>query len=254
MISAPWAVVRTTLKEFVRDRLVLICAFIAVLIFAFSLVLGALSFAEQRRILVHFGLLAIHLFSLIFVGFIGCYHIHKEIDRQTCLLVLARPISRAQFFLAKYFATWIFTVLSMISLCFVLVIFLKGEVDTSHLLAIQGIGIMEMTILLGFAMMLSQILRPSLALVSVLSVYFIGQWMDDFQFFARKAKVDLFIGVAEFVKTIFPNLFQYNLRALYFFDNGVPPTQLAWCVLHALGWAGLTITLGVYFFKRRDFV
>ena len=48
-------------REFLRDRVVFICGFVAVFLFGMSFLLGALSFAEQVRILAHIGLLAVYV-------------------------------------------------------------------------------------------------------------------------------------------------------------------------------------------------
>ena len=91
-----YTLVRVSLLEFMREKIVWICMFIAVALIALSFLLGALSFQEKQRILAHFGWLAIQLSSLGISLFLGSYWLHNEMDRQTCLLILARPIARDQ--------------------------------------------------------------------------------------------------------------------------------------------------------------
>lgn len=96
-----WTLARTTLREMLRERVFMVAVLIAIVLLALSFLLGALSFAEQRKILADFGFLAVQISGLGVSLFAGAYLLAKEIEKQTCLLILSRPVTRSQFILGK---------------------------------------------------------------------------------------------------------------------------------------------------------
>ena len=106
---------KTTLQEMLREKVFSIVLLIAVALLGLSFLLGALSFAEQRKILADFGFLAIEIGLLGVSLFSGSYLISKEIEKQTCLLILSRPVSRQQFILGKILGVVALTTLLLFS-------------------------------------------------------------------------------------------------------------------------------------------
>src|SRR4051812_6925954 len=97
-----WVIAKNTFREIIRDRILYGLHIFAILLIGFSLVLGELSFAEQTRISINFGLAGIHLSAITLSIFIGSSLVAKEIEKQTILTLLARPVSRLQFLVGKY--------------------------------------------------------------------------------------------------------------------------------------------------------
>ena len=87
-----WTLARTTLREMLRERVFMVAVLVAIALLGLSFLLGALSFAEQRKILTDFGFLAIQISGLGISLFSGAYLLAKEIEKQTCLLILSRPL------------------------------------------------------------------------------------------------------------------------------------------------------------------
>jgi ABC-type transport system involved in multi-copper enzyme maturation permease subunit len=249
-----YVIALNSLREYVRDKVVLIVGFIAVALFAFSLLLGALSFAEQQRILAHFGLAAIHLSCLAVVSFLGSFLLHKEIERQTCLLVLARPITRAQFLVGKFLGVFQLLFLFIFLLGAALEILLQFQFPFAHYVSVLFGIFMEMSLLLALAVFASTFLRSTLALFATVGSFFIGNWSQDLGFFGEKIKSPLYLILSKSLKIGFPNLFEMNWRSVYFLEKGVPGAQLGWVLLHGLGWTLFFLTVAVFIFRRKDLV
>lgn len=249
-----WVIAVNSLREYIRDKVVLIVGFIAVALFAFSILLGALSFAEQQRILAHFGLAAIHLSCLAVVSFLGSFFMQKEIERQTCLLVLARPISRAQFLIGKFLGVFQLLFLFIFLLGVVLEILLQFQFPLDHYISVLFGIFMEMTVLLTLAVFASTFLRSTLALFVTVGSFFIGNWSQDLGFFGEKIKSPIYTILSKSLKVGFPNLFEMNWRSVYFLEKGVPLNQLGWVLLHGLGWSLFFLTASIFIFRRKDLV
>lgn len=244
----------TTFREYLRERIVWICGFISILLFAFSGLLGALSFSEKIRILLHFGLLAIHLGGLAIVVLVGANVLNREMERQTCLLVLARPLSRAQFLIGKTLGIFLLLNLIGIILSGVLFILLGAHFPIVHLFQILYGIMVEQSVLLSLAFMASIFLRPSIAILLTGGAFLIGNWIQEFGFFARKVKNEFFIFLSTIVDYIFPNFYQMNWRSIYFAENGVHIEKLLWVTLHGFSWTFFFLSVAVILFRRKDLV
>lgn len=245
---------RVSLLEFMREKIVWICMFIAVALISLSFLLGALSFNEKQRILAHFGWLAIQLSSLGISLFLGSYWLHNEMDRQTCLLILARPVARDQFLLGKFLGVVSLSFLVQISLAFALWALLQFDYSLLHFMQIFLGTFLESTIICALCFFAATFLQPVIALLLGLAFFLIGHWTQEVEFFGRKVKNLFFMSLGQTFQWLSPNLYQMNWRSIHFIENGVPMGQMAWVVFHALGWILLSLCLAIYIFRRKDLV
>lgn len=248
------ALLRLSFLEFTRDRVVWIGIFIAVLLFGLSMVLSSLSFNEKQRILSHIGWAAIQLSTMGTSLIIGANWLHKEMDRQTCLLVLARPVSREQFLIGKYLPVLIliFSLQILLGLC--LWALLGFSFSAAHFLQVFYGTFLEVTMVFSIGFFAATFMRPTLAFFMGIGIFLMGHWVQEVEFFGRKFKVGFYEQLARLIKWFSPNLFQFNWRSVYFLENGVPTEQLLWATLHASGWILFLLIASIAVFRRKDLV
>lgn len=248
---------KTTLREMLREKVFMIVVFIAVALLGLSFLLGALSFAEQRRILADFGFLAIQIAMLGISLFLGSYLISKEIEKQTCLLILSRPLSRGQFILGKMGGLLALNTLVMVALGAVLFLLL-GLYETPQLLGtfleISFSLWFESAVILGLVISLSLIVRPVLALAGGIMFFILGHSLEDLTFFANKSGDTTFIETVKVLHWVSPNFYRMNWKSAYFLDSGLPAGGLLWMLTHMLGWLILTSLIAQFLFRRKDIV
>lgn len=249
-----WALLRLSFMEFSRDRIVWIGCFVAVLLFGFTLILGALSFHEQQRILAHLGWATIQISTLGTSLILAANWLHKEMDRQTCLLVLARPVSRAQFLLGKFLPILVLTFILQFVLGLALWALLGFTYSGTFFLQVFIGTFLEVAMVFSVCFMAATFLRPTLAFFMGIGIFLIGHWIQEIEFFGRKYNLGFYENMAQFSKWAFPNLFQYNWRSVYFLENGVPTEQLLWALFHAAGWILFSVSIATLIFRRRDLV
>lgn len=245
----------TTLREMLRERIFIVFAMIAVALIGLSVVLGALTFAEQKRIMTDFGLAAIHIASVAISLFVGAYLLAKEIEKQTCLLILSRPITRNQFILGKLLG--IVAINTILIFILGLVLSLLIQLSSQNMLAYIKILIslwLESSVLLLFAIMLSLVVRPMLALGGGFIVYFLGHWLGDLSFFAEKSKDEFVILLVKGLHYVTPNFYKMNWKADYFVDNGVPAELFLWMSAQMVAWIFIVLFLTQFLFRRKDIV
>lgn len=249
-----FVIARTTLQEMIRERLFLVFIFMAVLLFGISLLLGALSFSEQQRILSNLGFTAIEVTSVGIALFAGAFLISKEIEKQTLLLVLARPISRDQFLMGKVSGIIALNTLLVVALGLVLYILLGTSPNFLNLLTILSSIWFEALIALSLVIFFSVVVRPILALLMSFGILMLGQWIPDLQFFAEKSKDPFFINAVKGVTWVTPNLFRFNWKSYYFLELGFESQDVIWMIAHSMGWILIIFVFACLIFRRKDIV
>lgn len=249
-----WALAKNSFLEFLREKLVWISFFLAIFLFLFSLVLGTLSIDEQTRILAHFGLTAVYLSGLSLASFLGSFVINREVERQTCLIVLSRPVSRSQFLLGKFFGVALLIFLVMVLLAAPLQLMLAGAFPIWNFFEVWLGVFFEIMILLAVSFFAASLTRPSIAAFMTWVVFLTGHWVQEMQFFLNKTKEPFYLWFGKVFEYGLPNLFRMNWRSTYFLEQGVPSESLFWAAAHSTGWVLILLSFAVWIFNRRELV
>ena len=233
-----WTLARTTLREMLRERVFMVAVLIAIALLGLSFLLGALSFAEQRKILTDFGFLAIQISGLGISLFSGAYLLAKEIEKQTCLLILSRPVSRAQFIVGKLLGVLALNSLLMGSLTVLLWILLGLWKEPQFLLSFLEIALSlwcESAVILCLVIFFSLVVRPVLALGAGFMVFLLGHWLGDLAFFAEKSREDMFVQAVKVLHWLTPNFYRMNWKSAYFLEKGIPAENILWMLADMTG-------------------
>lgn len=253
-MRATFVLTRNAFREMIRERTVAILFFGAILLILLSFFVGSLSLDEQRRILVHLGFGAVHLSCLAIVLFKGAYLIQREIDRQTCLMVLARPVSRFQFLLGHYFAVSLL-LMAHIAVQGVLLYSLLGFLmDVGRFITVLTGIFVEMALILACTFLAVQFVRPVVGLLSGFAVFLVGNWLEEMKFFADRAKDEGFRIAAHAIRWAFPNLHLLNLRSESYLLEGFHEVNTFTVMLHFSFWIAAFLMVAGIAFSRRDLV
>ena len=244
-----------TFREIIRDRILYGLIVFTLLLIGLSLALGQLSFTEQARISANFGLTAIHLSAVILSVFVGSTLVAKEIDKQTILTLLVRPISRLQFLLGKCSGLLlvIFTVILGLSLVQLIVLTGLGvPITESFFVALFGISL-ESLVLLGVTILFSTFSRPLLVVCFAIGFFLIGHWVDNLNYFADVSRSEGFRVFAHVVTNLFPNLERFNWRSLIVYNESVAAIEVGMSSLYAIAWFVLLVGIASLVIRKKDF-
>src|SRR5579883_14600 len=89
-------------REVMRDRVLYLIGLFALFLIACARLLPEISAATEKKILLDVGLAAMSLLGLVIAVFVGTGLINKEIEKRTVLVLIAKPISRAEFIVGKH--------------------------------------------------------------------------------------------------------------------------------------------------------
>lgn len=256
MIRPIWIIAKNTFREIIRDRILYGIVVFALLLIGMSLALGELSFAEQARISANFGFAGIQLSACVLAVFVGSSLVAKEIEKQTILTLLARPITRAQFLLGKFVGLSFVILTVMAGLAVVLAALIQAlelAINDTFAVALYGI-VLEALILLGLALLFGSFARPMMTVTFTVALYLIGHWVGSLRYFIEKSDSSAFKAIGKVIVNVVPDLERFNWRAAPVYQMSVPASEVAMTSLYAVGWIVCLIALTALIFRRRDFV
>lgn len=243
-----------TFKEIIRDRILYGLLLFSVFIIGLSRAMGGLSFAEQERIVIDFGLAGVHLSIVILSVFVGSTLVAKELEKRTILTLLTRPITRAEYILGKYlgFVFVIFLLATLLFLVLFLVLALMNvHFNFSMLLALHGF-LLEALVLVSVTMAFGIYSKPILSVSFVMGIFIIGHWIESLNYFASGSDSVLFKSVGSVISFVMPNLEMWNWKSQAVNRQLVSSSEFLSANLNALSWSGLFICIAVVLFKRKD--
>lgn len=243
-----------TLREHIRDKFLHGGIVVCFLLLGLSLILGTLTIDEQQRMIFHLGISSVHFLCLALVLLLGSAKIANEIEKQTCLIVLARPISRNQYLLGLFSGLLALTFILILGLGSFLAFLLRFEFHFLNYIQILFSLFLEMAVLLSVTFVAALLFRPFLAALVSLTVYILGVWLPDLHFFAKKSTNAVFLAFVKIIDFITPHFSRLNLRSHKFLIDGIPGTELNWIYVHSIGWLLVTLVTAQLIFRRKDLV
>lgn len=253
-MKSVWLIALTTFRELIREKLFIIIVFISCLFILLSLALGNLSIFEYQRILADLGLGTMELSTLGLALFSGSYILNKEFEKQTCLILLAKPLSRAQFLLGKFIGLSFLMILNLSILTVVLnFLFLNLEYFGNSLLIAINI-LMKCEVILALVLFLSVAIRPIISLLFGLSFYLYGHWINNAEFFLKQMKDQNLNQYYKILELISPQFFRMNWKSFYYMKDPVPTAEFSFMIGYFMIWISLFMVLAILKFRKKDIV
>ncbi len=261
-------VAQAVFKESVRDRVPYSMVAFAVLIIAASYLISQLTAGQDMKILKDLGLAAIAAFGLLIAVFIGINLVSKEVERRSVFAVLAKPLSRPQFILGKYFGLVLTLVvnLSVMTLAFYAVL-LYVDFTTDPLLKTAWpapaldprlvvaviLIVAELMLVTAIALFFSTFASPLLSALLTLGVWVAGHFNADLRNFETVLDVRPVALLARAVYYALPNLAPFNVRAEVVHGVAVPVSHTALTLAYAAVYISILLFGAIAVFRRRDF-
>jgi len=250
------AIAFNTFREAVRDRVLYNLILFALLMIGSSLLLGQITIAVQKQLLINLGLTAISIFGVLISIFIGIGLVSKEIDKRTLYTVLTRPVARWEFIVGKYFGlvgTLIVNAGLMTIGFFVALLYLMHGLQAGDLsiLAAVYFVLLQFTMMTAIALLLSSFSTPIESAILSFAIFVVGSFSGDLRTFAESAK-----GATHFIAMGFsyliPNFSALNYIASVAHGNAIPGHMIALNTAYALLYAGATICGAGLIFQHRN--
>lgn len=253
-----WAVASNVFRETIRDRILLLIIFFAVLLLLGARLLPDLSAGAEYKLILDLGLGVIHLFGLVVAVFLGTSLLSKEIDKRTIFILVAKPLGRAEFIVGKHLglSAVIGVLLLLMSLCFFGVIALEHiPVDNlvGPLLLSVLFAYIELLVIVAAALFFGTFASSVMASIFTFSLYLVGHFTQDL---LKLGAISKSASVEQFTRAMYivlPDLERLNLRNDAVFGQVPVSADLFNNGVYGLLYTGILLGLAITIFSRREF-
>ncbi len=148
------AIAGNTFKEAVRNRVLYVLLFFAVLILLGAWVASSLAIFGQEKIVRDLGVAAINIISVLIAVFVGVGLVYNDLDKKTIYTIVSKPISRWHFLVGKYLGLLltIWVNIIIMTYIFLVVLLLRSYTNDDYMMSqLYAEGASAPT---GFTMML----------------------------------------------------------------------------------------------------
>ncbi len=251
-----WAIAANGFREVIRDRILYFIGFFALLMaFAWRL-LPEIAVGTHEKIFLDLGLAAIGLLGVIVAVFVGTGLINKEIDKRTILVLIPKPLSRAEFILGKHLGlSGVLAVMLGVMLVIYLLMLLGMKVSFQPLPLIVSVFYLglELILIAAVAIAFGVFTSSILATLMTFGVYLMGHISKDLIQLGIISKNPNILAITKNIYLILPDLERLNFRneAVY----GLLPSAdvLMGNALYSLVYTGLLLGISILIFSRRQF-
>ena len=255
-------------REAVRDKIPYVVLFSAVVLAAFTILLGEWSVFDREFVVKTNTISLISLSGFFIAIFAGVGQVQREIQKKTIHTLLAKPVSRSAFLVGKYMGLLALIALHVILLALTLffVLWTIGASVTVPVVQACFLVLCELAIVLAFAVLFSTYSSALMSTLFSVGVYLIGhlgnQILKEVYFVYRMSEEGSFMwnngalvyNVAKGIHYIFPNLFKFNASSHAAHSIVLEQSYVIWQSIYAVGYSGLVLCLAVALFKRKDFL
>lgn len=250
------AIAANSFREVIRDRILYFIGFFALLMaFAWRL-LPEIAVGTHEKIFLDLGLAAIGLLGVIVAVFVGTGLINKEIDKKTILVLIPKPLSRAEFILGKHLGlSGVLAVMLGVMLVIYLLMLLGMKVSFQPLPLIVSVFYLglELILIAAVAIAFGVFTSSILATLMTFGVYLMGHISKDLIQLGIISKNPNILAITKNIYLILPDLERLNFRneAVY----GLLPSAdvLIANALYSLVYTGLLLGISILIFSRRQF-
>jgi ABC-type transport system involved in multi-copper enzyme maturation permease subunit len=258
-----FAVVRTigwvTFLEIVRDKILYSFVMLAFLLLGIGLLASKLTFVRPDRVILNFGMTAVHLSCVLVAVFTGASQLGREFERRTFFVALSRPISRFEFIVGKFAglslvqaANW-----ALLALSYLIILGLVGKDLGSEISSSLAWGLIlvlaEALVMTASALMLSTFTTTSIASMLTVGLYLVGTNISQIRLIASRTRNPVASGALDVLANVLPNLENFNLGFKVTYGLPTPFTFGAGNFVYGILFSLYAVTLaGIFIYHREN--
>jgi hypothetical protein len=249
------AVTRNTVREVLRERIVLVLALFGLAIALGAQALAPLALGEGRKIVVDFGLAGSAVLATLLAVFLGSTLLHKELERRTVYAVMAKPIRREEFLLGKFLGLWGTSGLLLAGMTGIVIaaVTLFYAATPWGALPSLWLTLLEQGIVTALVVLFSSFTTPALTAFFALATVTAGHFADDLRYFAKQGAAPVVSALTDAAYWMLPHLELFNVRGLVVHDVAIDPARVLFATAYGLLYIIGVLALAGSIFRRREF-
>jgi len=251
-----WAIASNGFREVIRDRVLYIIGIFALLLVIALRLLPEVAATTENKILIDFGLGAIDLLGVIVAVFVGTGLINKEIEKRTVLVLIPKPLNRAEFIIGKHLGlvgVLAVLIVAMTLIYLILLSFSKVEYPLGSILVSTLYLFLELCLITAVALMFGVFTSSLLAALLTFGVYLMGNLSPDVLKFGNLSQNSSVQMLTQGLYLVLPDLSRLNLKNEAVYGLLPSPLTLLSNGLYGLFYTVLLLAIAILIFSRREF-
>lgn len=251
-----WAIASNGFREVIRDRILYIIGLFALLLVIALRLLPEIAASTQDKIFLDVGLAAIELLGVIVAVFVGTGLINKEIEKRTVLVLIPKPLSRAEFIIGKHLGlSGVLAVLmvAMTAIYLILLSFSNIKYPLGSILVSTLYLFLKLSLLTAVALIFGVFTSSLLATLLAFAVYLMGNLSRDIVAVGNLSRNSNIESLTQGLYLVLPDLSRLNLKNEVVY--GILPSAPTLLMNAAYGvfYTILLLAIAVLIFSRREF-
>lgn len=253
-----FAIATNVFREVVRERILYIIGFYALLLAAAIRLLPEVAATTEDKIFLDFGLAAMSVLGLIVAVFVGTGLVNKEIEKRTVLVLIAKPISPAEFIAGKHLglsAVLAVLVAAMTAINLALLQVSNISYPLGSLLLAALYLFFQLSLITAVALALGVFTSSVLATLLSFGIYLMGNFSQDLVELGRLSRNPGFQRLTQGLYLILPDLSRLDLKNQAVYGAELLPTPLTLIANAGYGllYTVLLLAIAILIFSRREF-
>lgn len=248
------AVAQTTFRETIRNKVLLHLFGFALAMMLVGWIVSNWSLGEPEKVVADIGLSVSVLVGCAIALFSGIILLWGEVEQQTILPILAKPLTRSEFIIGKFlgFAAAVSAVYFGMNLILLILLALVGAPVTTGLIAAIYLSLWEVLLVVALALLFSAFSAPTLSALFTVMIFIAGRFSGDIQLFIETYPLSYSRPLLEGVYALIPHLSYFNLRLEAVHKLPIGWEQLVWPSLYGALYCAMLIAIAVLVFRKRD--
>ncbi|MFQ3680134.1 MAG: ABC transporter permease [Pseudanabaenaceae cyanobacterium] len=251
-----WAVANNALRETLREQVLYLLLLFLFLLVAAATLLPMFSSESADKLITDTGLAAIEVVGLLVAIFVGTGAIERETNKRTIFILIAKPLSRAEFLVGKHLGISLVLMLlvSLMSMIFLGFAQLRQIPLPLGPVAIAcGFVFLKLVLVTAFALLFGSFTGALLATLMTFGTYLFGNITEDIRQLGAIAGDEGVKRVTEGLYLILPNLARADLKNEAVYGVLPAPEVLFTDGVYVLAYTALVLAAAILVFAHRQF-
>jgi ABC-type transport system involved in multi-copper enzyme maturation permease subunit len=251
-----WAIASNGFREVIRDKILYTIVFFALLLVIALQLLPEIAATTEDKILLDFGLAAIGVLGVIVAIFVGTGLINKEIEKRTVLVLIPKPLNRAEFIIGKHLglsAVLAVIIVAMTAIYLIILSLGKIQYPLISILVSTLFLFLELCLITAVALMFGVFTSSLLAALLTFGVYLMGNLSPDLLKLGSLSKNSNAQALTDTLYLVLPDLSRLNLKNEAVYGILPSPVTLLGNGVYALLYMVLLLAIAILIFSRREF-
>ena len=250
------AIASNGFREVIRDRVFYLIGFFALLLVLALRLIPEVAATTENKIIIDFGLAAIDLLGVIVAVFVGTGLINKEIEKRTVLVLIPKPLNRAEFIIGKHLGlSGVLAVLIAAMTIIYLLLLSVSQINypLGSILISTLYLFLELSLITAIALMFGVFTSSLLATLLTIGVYLMGNLSRDLLELGNLSRNSTLQTLTQGLYLVLPDLSRLNLKNDVVYGILPSPLTLLGHGMYGLLYTVLLLAIAILIFSRREF-